>query len=25
MGNSQSVTSVKKVSCFLDILSLAGE
>jgi len=23
-GNSQSVTSVKKVSCFLDILSLAG-
>jgi hypothetical protein len=25
MGNSQSVTSVKKVLCFLDILSLAGE
>jgi len=23
MGNSQSVTFVKKVSCFLDILSLA--
>ena len=25
MGNSQSVTSVKKVPCFLDILSLAWE
>jgi hypothetical protein len=25
MGNSQSVTSVKKVSCFLDILSLVEE
>ena len=25
MGNSRSVTSVNKVSCFLDILSLAGE
>jgi hypothetical protein len=25
MGNSQSVTYVKKVLCFLDILTLAGE